>query len=106
MRNRNHVEIYFVHRRAYERGVVSVYAGPATLVAKPVAGVEHSSVLHVAARAQKPAQRHARALKGNNGPVKDTCPGGAAAKNKIKLNICVSRRKKDNFNGKKYVFID
>lgn len=57
-------------------GASSVYAGPATRVAKPVTGAEHSSVLHVAARAQKPAQRHARALKGNNGPVKDTCPGG------------------------------
>lgn len=57
-------------------GASSVQAGPATLVAKSAAGVEQSSVLHVAARAKKPAQRQAGALRSNHGPVKDTCPGG------------------------------
>lgn len=56
-------------------GASVAHAGPA--VPSPFAyGIEQSDVLHIAARAQKPAQRHARALKGNTRVVKDTCPGG------------------------------
>lgn len=57
-------------------GASSVHAGAASPAAKSVAGVESSSVLHVAARAKKPGQRHAGAFKGNTRVVKDTCPGG------------------------------
>ena len=57
-------------------GASSVHAAPAAPATASATGLERSSVVHVAARATKPAQRHARAFKGNAGPVKDTCPGG------------------------------
>ena len=54
----------------------AAHAGHVALPSMSATGVETSGVVLTAARAQKPAQRHARALKGNTRPVKDTCPGG------------------------------